>query len=184
MASGELGKKCITAMAMSHEKVVREHTIAMAATVSRRPSTMPERDLDEMVVTNEFPFLVHVLVHFRRSFLCITRDPLLFVFRFVLHIGMALFLGALFTGKNIGSAPGCPPPLRDTNDPTKFAEVQDMMEEERKAIQANLGFWFFGAIFLQFCALMPTVLTFPLESESLTFRLHTVTLTFDLEKMQ
>jgi len=107
----------------------------------------------------KFPIFHHTRVIFHRTMLSIIRNPVLFTLRLVSHIIVALFIGFLY-GNKIGNAGGCPPPSNDLNS---FISIQNELYKDLVSTSENIANFFFANMFVMFGALMPTVLTFPME---------------------
>ena len=91
--------------------------------------------------------------------LSIFRNPVLSALRLVSHIFVALFVGFLY-GNKVGNAGGCPPSNHDLNS---FISIQNELYQDIVSTGENIANFFFANMFVMFGALMPTVLTFPME---------------------
>lgn len=166
VASGEYGMEYLRNMAIDHERMSREIILASTVVSLRKSFSSPERDFDEMIITTRFPLIHHMILHLKRSTLMTIRHPLVGIFRIVSHLVVGAFLGLLYYDPLIGKAGGCPPTLGESSDPLKFESLTDRIESEKQAVTNNLGLWFFSLVFIQFGAMLPTVLSFPLEMAS------------------
>lgn len=105
-----------------------------------------------------FPFFEHISLLFHRTFLSILRDPMLTGLRLVSHVLVALFIGLLY-GNKIGNASGCPPSYTLET----VGSTQKHLYDDIVASSENVANLFFTSMFVMYGAMLPTVLTFPME---------------------
>lgn len=148
------------------------------------------RPLDELTRALSYPNWIHFKYLLYRCWLLNIRDPMLTSMRLLSHIAMAFFIGWLF-GSDVGSYSNCPPRLGSklilsdqfniqlnvdgkcklkytfslgkTFNPMRFQTLSNETMEEIKGSMDNLSSIFFGQMIILFGAMLPTLVTFPLE---------------------
>lgn len=76
---------------------------------------------------------------------------------------MFALLIALQMGDKIGQSGGCPPDFDAEFDPSELEWIQKHNKKETDNVFDNTGGIFVGMVNMVFCAVLPTVLTFPAE---------------------
>ncbi|XP_074603827.1 ATP-binding cassette sub-family G member 1-like [Brevipalpus obovatus] len=154
IANGDFGMECTYKLEDNIRNQFDDCFLQKA--IEGREATPLGKRLDHR---KSYPLLYHTWLIFQRTMISIARDPVLTSLRLVAHIIIALFIGVLFGGR-IGKATGCPP---SSGDFRSFMSIQDGLYRDILSTNENVANLFFANIFIMFGAMMPTVLTFPME---------------------
>lgn len=154
IANGDWGMDCTYKLENNIRGYFNDCLLQKA--IEGREATPIEKKLDQR---ESYPFFRHTWLLFNRTMLSIARDPVLTSLRFVAHVFIALFIGLLY-GDRIGKASGCPPSSADFRS---FVSIQNDLYQDILSTNENVANLFFANMFIMFGAMMPTVLTFPME---------------------
>ncbi|KAI1290850.1 ATP-binding cassette sub-family G member 4 [Halotydeus destructor] len=118
--------------------------------------------LEDLIKPGKMANYAHFKQVVIRSLRVTIRDPWLFWLRFIAHTAFPLAV-ALQMQPDVGQRTGCPPDFDANFDPSELEEIQIYSKRETDSVFDNNGALAVGIIVTQFCSVMPTVLTFPLE---------------------
>ena len=146
IASGDHGINIIERMAFNQmEKSGYFHEVPADSTSVTK--------IVEKAKHRSHPFFLHIWQLLIRTNLCIWRSPQLTALRLFASIAVGIMISYIYVNP-IGSASGCLV--------TVLLDF-DLMKPMGDCLQ-NLGFIFFSLLFIALSAMMPTILTFPLET--------------------
>ncbi|XP_037034877.1 ATP-binding cassette sub-family G member 4-like [Bradysia coprophila] len=113
--------------------------------------------------TSPESFRMHTLwVLMKRTFITsLLRQKRLILIRLALHLLVAVVLAALYN-RSLGKTGDCYVVVHNSTSLCKSENIEHNLRKESDPGQ-NVKFQFFSLLFLMFAALMPTVLTFPVE---------------------
>ncbi|RWS06662.1 ATP-binding cassette sub-family G member 1-like protein [Dinothrombium tinctorium] len=152
IASGEHSADAIAKLVAINESEAQENIAALSS----------PKNFEDVLITPTYPFFDHFMYLFHRSFLLIIRNPMLFWLRLASHTFLALFIGWIY-GPNVGKAGGCPPDLENGFSPEGLRAATNASMEQTKSIIDNFSCLFFNMLIILFSAMMPTIISFPLE---------------------
>lgn len=155
IATGDFGNECIDVLANHFKTVCEEQSNgSLARTISMNKIVQSTQSHSVWKQTMTTWILT------KRCLLSTFRDPNIYIARLMTVLSVLVLISILYRGEKIGALDGCV--QRPTQGTIQALEKMDLFSVEN-AYYANFGFLFYSVILMVFMAILPTLLSFPLE---------------------
>lgn len=152
-AVNDLDEESQTKVAMLYDSLETDHSCSLYDAIERSRNR------------REKPFLEHLIIHFRRSMLRVSRSRILTYLQMITYILLGVQL-ATFYGPDIGKLSGCPLLPMSFINFMLTDQPEDTITEEMHRLQENLNLLLVSVMTITFAALEITVISFPLEAKT------------------